>query len=776
MKYIIDEIYCTGCAACANVCPNGAIEIVQDKNGYYRSVIKEDKCTDCGLCKKSCPILNYKEENTKQPDAYALMNEDNIRIQSSSGGAFTALANWIFERNGYVVGAAFNKNWMVEHIIIDTIDELHKIRGSKYVQSKISENLYKQIKYLLDNGNYVLFSGCPCQVAGLKHYLNKKYDKLLLVDIYCTYSPSPKVFQKFINEVEQTYDKITDINFRDKKLSGWNCSSIVVETIKNKQLYKKYMQIYHSKIAMSKSCENCKFATLPRQSDITIADFWGIKKFNKNLDDKLGTSLLLINTSNGERIFNDICKTTKLKTIKQVPLKYAMQRACQKPFAAHPLRDKFYNLIASEKSFNEVYEKTLGKQNNIGILNFWYVPNRGAILTNYALNEFLKEEGYNVKTINYYPRIEKRLHKNSISEKFEKEFLTTTNFCADYIDLKNLNKNIGTFIVGSDQVFRDWCVHHHRDKYFLNFANDNAKKIACAASFGIPFYDGEEGSKNIMRKYLQRFDAISVRETSGVEILQNTFNINSTQIWDPVFYINKEKYEKIAQTSKKKDSKFLAYYIITMTPAKKKAINYTANKLGLKAVNMKGKLPVEDWLYYIKNCDYYVGDSFHGTCFALLFNKNFFVISPRIGETDTRLDTLLKTVKLENRQLKLSEEIYSRNDLFNNIDYSNRFSELNSEIMRSKKWLLDAIESDSPDKNFSENDKLFFAQMDRLNVETAENTRRIELVKNQHKIFIEYIKCTFLKKIVFKKKLRDHYKLKYKILSLKMKELKSLNY
>lgn len=770
MEQITENNQCTGCAACANICPHNAISIIQDKNGFYRPHIDQNKCTNCRLCKKTCPSLNYTEMNLKEPKIYALMAKDDIRKQCASGGAFSLIAEWILAQNGYVAGAAFNNNFDVEHIIINNQNDLNKLKGSKYVQSKISENLFRNIKELLEKDTYVLFSGCPCQVAGLKHFLQKDYEKLILVDIYCTYAPSQKVYKKYIDEID---GDIENINFRDKELAGWSCSSVVITKNHKKFKDNKYMKVYHSKLAMSETCEQCKYATLPRQSDITLADFWGIKKFDRKLDDKLGTSIYMINTQKGEMILSNI--KTSIKRLKEVPLKYARQRACEKPFKAHRLRNKFYKLLETN-SFTTAYEKTIGKENNIGIMNFWYVPNRGAILTNYAINEFLKENGYNPKTINYYPRIEKSLHKNSISEKFEKEYLETTSFCQDYIDLKNLNNDIRTFLVGSDQVFRDWCIEHHRDKYFLNFADDTSKKISCSASFGIPSYDGSETNKTIMQKYLQRFDALSVRENSGVDILKNTFNLTSTQIWDPVFYIDRSKYEKIAETSSKKESKFLAYYIITMTPEKKKAINFVADKLGLKPVDMKGKLPVEDWLYYIKNCEYYIGDSFHGTCFALMFQKNFLVISPRTGENDTRLDTLLETVDMQSRQLQRANEIYSREDLLKKIDYTNRFEKLNSELERSKTWLLNAIEAPKISKEFSKEDNLFFAQMDRLNTETAENTRRIILVNNKNKLYVEYLKCGIFKKLIFNKKRREHYKTKYRKLSAKMKELKSLNY
>lgn len=771
MEEIIEREHCTGCAACANICPQGAIDIKQDERGFHRPVINQEKCVNCGLCKKVCPILNYKETNKKNPNVYAIWANDEIREVSSSSGLFTLFAQYVIDNNGVVVGAAFNNNWEVEHIIIDNEKDLNKLRGSKYVQSRISEHLYKDIKAILNNDRYVLFSGCPCQVAGLKYYLQKDYEKLILVDLICSGTPSPKALKKYVTEISNNTN-ISKINFRDKRKYGWTCSHTTITTEQQEITDFKFMRSFLSKSISNESCSDCKFATLPRQSDITIGDFWGIEKYKKSWNDKKGTSMFIANNEKGEKIY-ELLKD-KYKRYEKVPIKYAMQKVLYEPFKANPQkREKFFKLLENY-DFTTTYNYTFGKYNNIGIMNFWYVPNRGAILTNYALNEFLKESGYNVKTINYYPRIERKLHKHSISEKFEKQYLTMTRYCKDYIDLKRLNKYFGTFIVGSDQVFRDWCVHIHRDKYFLNFASDNSKKIACAASFGFTYYDGPTESKNIMQKYLQRFDAISTREVSGVDILKNTFNIEGTQIFDPVFFINREKYEKIAETSKKKDTKFLAYYIISMTPAKKKAIDYTANKLGLKPIDIKRNLPVEDWLYYIKNCDFYIGDSFHGNCFAIMFNKNFFAISPLLGKNDPRLDTLLEIVNLQNHQIKNADEIYTRNELLDNIDYSNRFDKLNSEINRSKKWLINAIDKIKEEKSFNEQDNLFFAQMDRMNIESAENARLTELVNNKKKIIFRYWKYKILKEIIFKKKTRKYYKEKYKQYKGMINELKSL--
>ena len=764
---------CTGCAACANICPYNAIEIKQDKNGFHRPFIIEDRCVQCGKCKQVCPLLNSKETNRQNTHVYAVWANNEIRAKSSSGGAFSILANWIFEHNGYVAGAAFDKDWNVQHIIINNKSELDKLRGSKYVQSRISETLYKDIQSLLEHDKYVLFSGTPCQVAGLKYYLKKDYEKLLLVDILCTYAPSPKVWKKYLEYIVPDNNTIQSINFRDKKIFGWKCSSLNIKTDKSQISDNKYMRAFLSMNIMDPACENCKFAQLSRESDITIADFWGIEKYKKDWNDNKGTSIFMPNNAKGDKIW-EILKN-KFKRIEKIPVKYAMQRVLDKPFEANINRDNFMQQVNFE-NFHGAYEKYLGTGRNIGILNFWYIANRGAILTNYALNEFLKENNYNPLTIKYYHRTDIEPRKNNISTKFEKKYLQTTEYCKDYLALKNLNSRIKTFLVGSDQVFRDWCVNHHKQRYFLNFADENSKKIAVAASFGTNQYEGSEYSKTIMQKYLKRFDYLSVREHSGCDILKNTFKLDSIQIQDPVFYINKTKYEKIAETSKKREHNFLAYYIITMTPEKQKLLEFTANKLNLKLVDIKRKLPVEDWLYYIKNCDFYIGDSFHGTCFALIFHKNFYSLSAIQDKFDPRIYDILKLANLEDRMLIDYNEIYTTKKYLINekINYESKLETLNSEIEKSKQWLLHVIEAPKENKEYSEEENLFFAIMDKINEETDTNKRNIILLNNKYKISYNYYRYGLLKFLIPWKK--EHYQQKYRTYSRQRKLLKSLKY
>lgn len=787
MKIDLSKFNCAGCSACANICPAKAISMRQNEEGFYVPYIDEEKCTNCGLCYKVCPENNPVQKNTKTPECYAVMAKDDIRMKSSSGGAFTIIANEIFANGGVVAGAAFDENWTVRHIIIDDRKDIDRLRGSKYVQSFISEDLYKQLKAYLEKDRWVLFTGTPCQTAGFKSYLKKDYEKLILVDLLCSGNPSPKIFKKYLEYINPNNSSILKINFRDKEKNGWSCTHTTTATTTGTFTDNKFMHAFLSKTIRCKTCNECKYATVDKVSDVTIADFWAIDRYKKELDDKKGTSIYLANTPKGKNLFEKI--KSNFKVLEEVPLKYAMQPIMFAPYKDNPRRNKFFKDI-NDKTFNEVYEKWFGIENNIGIMNFWYVPNRGAILTNYALHEFLKENGYNPQTINYYPRHEYHTHRNSIAERFANKFIKKTNFCKDYIELKNLNNSIKTFIVGSDQVFRNWCVHPHKDKYFFNWVNENAKKIACSASFGLPYFDGNEYEKTLMQKYLKRFDALSVRESSGVDILKNDYGLDSVQIIDPVFWIERSIYEKIIADSKQTEKNFLAYYFIWSTDEKQKSIKYLSDKLGIKAVDIKQNMPVEDWLYYIYNCNLLVTDSFHGSCFASMFKKNFITISPWYNKYDDRMSYLLSLLKLDDKQVKCAKEIQERPDLLSEIDYSKVDTTLiENEVNRAKQWLLNALEAPKSEKEYSSDDKVFFAVMDRMNILRDENTRlallkapeppaktdlsEVCLLIDEKKIQKQYCYYRFASNLVFGRQ-KQNFLNKKKELKEKLKKIKEL--
>lgn len=309
MINIIDKHYCCGCSACTQKCPKNCISMIEDEEGFMYPQIDDSLCIECGLCEKVCPFLNSKEIKKVQ-EVYAAKNKDDKKkYNSSSGGVFVSLAEYVLNNGGVVFGAAFNNNLVVEHICVESIDNLHLIMGSKYVQSNINTT-YIQCRNFLEKNRLVLFSGTSCQIMGLNLFLKKKYNNLLSVDVICHGVPSPGVWRKYINlELKKIgiSPKQTLIKFRDKN-TGWeNYSFSIYDKTKNDSLpiktsifYKNiYMNGFLSNIILRPSCFNCPAKSGKAQSDITLADFWGIKNSYSEFYDNYGVSLILVHTEKG---------------------------------------------------------------------------------------------------------------------------------------------------------------------------------------------------------------------------------------------------------------------------------------------------------------------------------------------------------------------------------------------------------------------------------------------------------------------------------------------
>ena len=316
-----DKSACCGCTACKNVCPKDAIEMKEDEEGFLYPEVNKEKCVNCGLCKKVCPVLNQREEKNKQL-AYIVNNKnDEIRKQSTSGGAFTAIAEYIIENGGIVFGATFDKEFNVEHTYVTAKEELKKFRGSKYVQSNL-KNTFKEAKDFLENNKLVCFSGTPCQIEGLKKFLGKDYQNLITIDIVCHAVPSPLVWRKYLDyEKEKNgLDNIQEILFRDKSKYGYKYSMMTIKA--ESTVYSEgvetdpYLRAFFGDLSDRPSCYNCKFKKQNRVSDFTIWDCFTAENFDKNLDDDKGTSRILIQTEKGIEIFKQIEDKFNYKEVK----------------------------------------------------------------------------------------------------------------------------------------------------------------------------------------------------------------------------------------------------------------------------------------------------------------------------------------------------------------------------------------------------------------------------------------------------------------------------
>jgi coenzyme F420-reducing hydrogenase beta subunit len=340
---------CTGCMACLNSCPIGCISSYMDKEGFYQPVIDEERCLGCGQCEKSCPVLqDILKKNNEKPDVYAAWNKDEkILQQSSSGGVFSNISKIVLSKGGIVFGASYNKNLEVQHIAVEKLEDLQKLQGSKYVQSDIGYS-YKKVKESLFKNRYVLFTGTPCQIAGLYAFLEGDiYENLITCDLICHGVPSPGVFRKYIDYVEnREHAKIISIEMRTKK-NGWNSvfdMRFVFDNLKEVEINNAFNDVYMNgflfNLYLRKSCYNCKYAKTPRESDITLADFWGIGKESPyNHPTKQGVSLVLVNSNKGKNLF-ELCKDDlffEKRTLEEAKKGNAMlvQRQYINPYREH---------------------------------------------------------------------------------------------------------------------------------------------------------------------------------------------------------------------------------------------------------------------------------------------------------------------------------------------------------------------------------------------------------------------------------------------------------
>lgn len=298
---------CTGCTACASVCPKACIVMSADDDGFRYPMIDESACVGCGLCEKVCPVLGDSRPDHK-PTAWAAMSRDTgIRLESSSGGIFTELARHILAQGGAVFGAVYGEDFRVEHHCAETEADLSPMRGAKYAQSDL-DGIFSNIKHRLDQGQRVLFSGTPCQVEGLLSFLRKPCENLVTLDFVCHSVPSPLAWQEYIHSLGD----VQTINLRAKD-TGWSrygyCHRIgnsrgEIRLIPNSDSL--YMKLFVGNYITRHSCAHCRFKGYARRSDLTIGDFWGVWDSHPDMDDDRGTSVVLVQSEQGKVLWDAV--------------------------------------------------------------------------------------------------------------------------------------------------------------------------------------------------------------------------------------------------------------------------------------------------------------------------------------------------------------------------------------------------------------------------------------------------------------------------------------
>ena len=363
---------CYGCKACEQICSHGAIEMQASDEGFAYPVIDTSRCVDCDLCERSCPTQDeniVKLLSPAPPKVWAAWNKNlSDRLESSSGGIFFLLASQVIHAGGVVYGADYKDDLTVYHRRFDDCDTLRRARGSKYVQSDM-RGVYRQVREDLKRGGQVLFSGVPCQVAGLKLFLRKAYDNLLTVDLVCHGVPSPMFFQMHVKHMEEKYgDKIVDFKFRAKKRTGWRSYVKCVFRQRNPKYFfwggNYYSHAFHMGYFNRDSCYTCDFSKSERIGDITLGDFWGSESQHAELKKvrKYGFNLVMCNTERGRELFESITEQImkreyplQIATSGDVRLRHTEPRPAMRENAYKLLRERGYEYMESTFGLKETF-------------------------------------------------------------------------------------------------------------------------------------------------------------------------------------------------------------------------------------------------------------------------------------------------------------------------------------------------------------------------------------------------------------------------------------
>ena len=739
---------CYGCGACFNVCPTGAISMEENAEGFLEPVVDAEKCISCGKCRQVCPSLNCQYSNSEEPDIFAFSAEEKVLYDSSSGGIFTLLAEYILKAGGYVVGAAYSPEFQVNHIIIHSVDELDKIRRSKYLQSS-TEDTFKKTKEILEQGNYVLYSGCPCQIAGLLRFLRKDYERLYTVDVLCHGIPSPKLFQEHLCNSYGGVEKVEDVEFRSRE--GWG--TIFKVKLKNGEVKTSYinksvyMQSFLQDINLRASCFQCQYSRLPRQGDMTIGDLWAAGSLNLSFDYRKGVSIVLLNNEKGMNLFHDTLSKSSYKYYLQELYGKYTEKKCDKRFLNGNIfspstcnsnvmkRKEFFNNCA-DKKFECAVHATLHKF-DVGLI-LYMSDNYGSIATNYALYRTINAMGKKAAVLDNWGR-EMGIHSANFAR-------NNMNLTGDFIEIGDgqaANQCFETFVIGSDITW-DWRLNQS-DRLLkflmLGFADENKRMISYGASFGAAKKEEDisEELRSLGVYYLKRFDAISVREDYGVDMCRDLFGVQAKQVVDPVLLCDKKIWSELSAKSQLKfDEEYLLAYILDPTPDKRQIVLEAAQNLNKKLVvildqelNIEGNRRVMnmdekvvrpefvDWLAYFQHAGYVLTDSMHGACFSILFTKKFVVIKNR---SKGRFDSLEKLTGCSDLFYEDSKLLLGKTDVFIEIDYDAVYKQIESRRMESLQWLRSVLDIEVKSKGSSESTGLMLqlyesmcAQRDLLN-------------------------------------------------------------
>ena len=567
---------------------------------------------------------------------YATQHKDiDILNKSGSGGMFYALSKHILDKNGIVYGASFVNDFKdVEIVRCDNIANLDILLQSKYMMSSAKES-FSLVKEDLEAGKLVLYSGLPCQIHTLRHFLDRDYDNLICVELVCHGTLSANIWKDYLQSVVPMNKKIISVNMRDKRF-GWNDYGMSIKFDDDTEFFEKhqdnkFMKLFLSDKYLNTSCYDCKFKNDFSKADLVIGDFWGANATNIPLEKRPGINLVVINTSIGLQLFNELDEIKKVKINKEASLRF---------------NGGMQNKI---KTIPETYNKcTFMKNNKVGILTLNFNDNIGGVLQSYALQKFLNNNYYDATTIQSHDY----WHKLSFVKKLKTKTVT---------DFSRIKSDFDSYIVGSDQVWRrefisgKWAESWKTWRpLFLDFAkNWNVNRIAYSASYGTNHFDFDDVI-NEVKTYLDSFDAISMREIDATEHVNTLTKNEVVTTCDPTMLLDKEEYLSLCKDINKKENGLFSY-ILDKDTTKNTIKETIKSSLNISDVKRQPN-NVEDWLACYRDCKCVLTDSFHGVVFSIIFNKPFICVLNK-GRGESRFNTLIELFNIKDRVVTKEEDV-----------------------------------------------------------------------------------------------------------------------
>ncbi|MDO4817854.1 MAG: polysaccharide pyruvyl transferase family protein [Akkermansia sp.] len=661
---------CTGCSACSQRCPAHAISMEPDEEGFIRARVDAAACIHCGLCNKVCPAAGDKATNPVEPlAAYAAWNgnEDELKL-SSSGGIFSLLARRTLALGGVVCGSVYDDAGIVHHAFAEDEAGLARMRGSKYVQSEMRDCYGKTMEFLRQ-GRHVLFTGVPCQVGGLRSYLGREYDNLLTMEIICEGAPSPGLFALHLRQQCPELRKVHYLSFRDKR-SGWAKLLVVdyeTESGERRQFTSParedgYMRAMSGALSQGRNCYNCRFREGRSGADISIGDMWAISIVAPEIPHpRGGASTVFTNTPKGAAAYAEVAGRLAFnKTIHPLAATVNNGYVYRAPAIAPEARAEFFRCTHAGLPLAQAADNALRKSNCVAILNHAGHYSYGSNLTAFALQEYLRRRGHAAYIVSLRPFRSPYPDRIKPYLSFINGAMRWTGHCYGPSDCATLNNDFDTFIAGSDQIFRyprPWIRRCAEPSFYLEFAAPGKRRIAYAASFGLDTYQGPKRQARRFHKALRDFDAVSMRERQGLDILRERFNYTgATAVLDPVFLLSSRDWNRFALASpiQVPENRLTSFFFFSRQRATD-ALDACAARNALHPFNLNAaKVDIMGWLKITSHSSFIVTDSFHMMCFAIIYHKPFAVISAqRFGKA--RLLDLLQNLNLETRLIDLDE-------------------------------------------------------------------------------------------------------------------------